>query len=46
MKASLQSQVKDWLTGLNGLASHTKYAFYQASPAKKKLIETLLNDKN
>lgn len=46
MKASLQSQVSDWLTGLNGLVSHTKYTFYQASPAQKQLIKSLFDAKN
>jgi len=46
MKASLRAQVKDWLAGLNGLASHTKYTFYQASPAQKQLIKTLFESKN
>ena len=41
MKSALQAQVHDWLDGLNGLASHTPYAFYQADPAKKLLIEQL-----
>jgi hypothetical protein len=41
MKSALQAQVHDWLDGLNGLASHAPYAFYQADPAKKLLVEQL-----
>ena len=46
MKASLRAQVQDWLAGKNGLASHTTYSFYQASPAKKAMIEALFNQYN
>ncbi len=28
MKLSLRDQVRDWVAGKNGLASHTKYTFY------------------
>ncbi len=46
MKDSLKAQVKDWLEGLNGLKSHAPYTFYQASPAKKALIEELFKKAN
>jgi hypothetical protein len=41
MKSALQAQVHDWIDGLNGLASHTAYSFYQADSAKKLLVEQL-----
>lgn len=41
MKASLRAQVQDWIEGKNGLTSHAAYTFYQASPAKKALIQEL-----
>lgn len=43
MKASLRAQVQDWIDGKNGLTSHTPYTFYQASPAKKALIQELFD---
>ncbi|MBK6517296.1 MAG: hypothetical protein IPG04_25090 [Polyangiaceae bacterium] len=46
MKAALQAQVQDWLDGKNGLASHTTYTFYQASAAKKALIQALFEQFN
>lgn len=46
MKDSLKAQVKDWLEGLNGLKSHAPYTFYQASAAKKALIEELFTKAN
>lgn len=46
MKAALQAQVEDWLAGKNGLASHTTYTFYQASPDKKALIQALFEQFN
>lgn len=46
MKAALRAQVADWLGGRNGLASHTAYTFYQASPAKKLALEELFEKSN
>lgn len=46
MKAALAAQVDDWLQGLNGLASHTPYGFYQASAAQKAVIAELFEQYN
>jgi hypothetical protein len=46
MKSSLQSQVKDWLAGLNGLVSHTAYTFFKPTQAQKDLVSSLFNQHN
>lgn len=42
MKASLRSQIADFLAGKNGLASHTTYTFYQAPVDVKAYIKKIL----
>jgi hypothetical protein len=46
MKSALRAQVRDWLNGKNGLASHTTYSFWQASGAQKNQIEALFEAHN
>jgi hypothetical protein len=41
MKQSLKNQVRDWLAGKNGLASHTTYTFYQWSDEAKATVQSL-----
>ena len=41
MKPSLQVQVHDWLHGLNGLASHARYEFWQPTPVQAQTVRTL-----
>ena len=41
MKPMLQRQVHDFLHGLNGLASHARYEFWQPSAAQCQTVRTL-----
>lgn len=41
MKASVRSQVHDWLSGRNGLASHAAYQFWQPSVAAEAELRPL-----
>ena len=41
MKAQLQGQVRDFLRGLNGLASHTPYRFWQPAAASLAIVRLL-----
>ena len=42
MKAALRTQVRDWLDGRNGLASHATYEFWRPSPAAETAVAYLL----
>jgi hypothetical protein len=46
MKSQLRGQVNDWLNGRNGLASHSRYTFWQPSEAQKRAIRALYNRHN
>ncbi len=46
MKSQLRGQVSDWLNGRNGLASHSRYTFWQPSEAQKRAIRALYNRHN
>jgi hypothetical protein len=41
MKAQLREQVRDWLAGRNGLASHTTYGFWHPPTADKNIVRLL-----
>jgi hypothetical protein len=41
MKVALRGQVRDWLLGLNGLTSHTRYRFWSPSPAARATVRAL-----
>lgn len=41
MKAQLRDQVRDYLAGRNGLASHTTYGFWHAPTADKNIVRLL-----
>ena len=46
MKSALRGQVQDWLNGRNGLSSHSRYTFWQASSAQKDAIRRAFNRAN
>ncbi len=46
MKSSLQSQVRDWLVGRNGLVSHTTYTFYTWTAAQRSTIRAVFERYN
>jgi hypothetical protein len=41
MKAQLREQIRDYLAGLNGLASHTTYSFWRAPTADRDIVRLL-----
>jgi hypothetical protein len=43
MKTQLRGQVRDWLLGLNGLASHTAYRFWTPSAAARSIVRLLFS---
>lgn len=42
MKLILRNQVRDWVAGKNGLASHTPYKFHTWSKCAKDLVQAEL----
>ncbi len=46
MKDSLRAQVRDWLVGRNGLASHTTYTFTTWTAAQRALVRALFDRYN
>lgn len=46
MKGALDEQVKDYRSGLNGLASHTRYTFFSASQTTRDSVYRLWNKYN
>jgi len=43
MKTQLRGQVRDWLLGLKGLASHTTYRFWSPSAAARAIVRLLFS---
>lgn len=43
MKTQLRGQVRDWLLGLNGLASHTTYRFWTPSARARGIVRLLFS---
>lgn len=43
MKSALRGQVRDFLSGLNGLASHTTYRFWTAPPEVLSIVRLLFS---
>ncbi|MFO0559434.1 MAG: hypothetical protein U0269_15565 [Polyangiales bacterium] len=43
MKTQLRGQVRDWLLGLNGLASHTTYRFWSPSASARAIVRLLFS---
>lgn len=41
MKPALQTQVHDWLHGLDGLRDHGRYGYWQPTPAECSIVRTL-----
>jgi hypothetical protein len=46
MKEGLRQQVRDWLSGRNGLEDHGIYRFYRPSSAQRELTLALFNQHN
>ncbi len=43
MKTQLRGQVRDWLLGLNGLASHSTYRFWTPSAGARSIVRLLFS---
>jgi hypothetical protein len=43
MKSQLRGQIRDFLVGLNGLVSHTRYTFWTASDEIREIIRLLFS---